>query len=294
MDETALRVFLSLAQTENTRDTAAHLRVNQSNVSRALARLEADTGMTLFTRRGKRLELNARGRAFRGDAAGVLDALEGARRHADVIAADTQILRVGFLHSVARWLVPDVIQTFRTLHPDIRVSLRQGFSRDLYSWLDLDAIDVALTTAPSSSTAGVHWRALAEEPLCLAVPDGHPLSRSGPIGLAEIEGADFIGFSRIAELHDVVAGILAAAKVTVNVTFESSEIDTMRSLVAGGLGLSILPRTPGRADPGVAYVPLADGRTRQLGIGWSDTALGAPLAGELAARLVDEREEGRG
>ena len=131
MDEQALRAFLSLAQTENTRDTAAELAVNQSNVSRALARLEASIGMPLFARHGKRLELNANGVAFRADAAAVLDAYESARRHAETIADAGRLLRIGFLHSLARWLVPDVVGTFRATQPDVRVTLRQGFSRDL-------------------------------------------------------------------------------------------------------------------------------------------------------------------
>ena len=58
MDEQTLRLFLSLAETENTRDTGALLGVNQSNVSRALARLEDQVGAPLFTRHGRRLELN--------------------------------------------------------------------------------------------------------------------------------------------------------------------------------------------------------------------------------------------
>lgn len=66
MDEQTLRIFLSLAETQNTRDTAAELRINQSNVSRALARLEDEVGMALFSRHGKRLELNANGLAFPG------------------------------------------------------------------------------------------------------------------------------------------------------------------------------------------------------------------------------------
>ena len=171
MDEQTLRIFLSLAETQNTRDTAAELRVNQSNVSRALARLEDEVGMALFARHGKRLELNANGLAFRADAAGVLDAVESARRHAELIADEGRLLRVGFLHSVARWMVPDVIQRFRALRPDVRVSLRQGFARDLYGWLALDTIDVALSTAPLATSAtsdDIGWQPLAEEPLCIA------------------------------------------------------------------------------------------------------------------------------
>ncbi len=263
MDEQALRIFLSLAETQNTRDTAAELRVNQSNVSRALARLEAQVGMPLFARHGKRLELNAGGLAFRADAAGVLDAFDAARRHAELIAEEGRLLRVGFLHSVARWMVPDVVQRFRALRPDVRVSLRQGFARDLYGWL-----------------------ALAEEPLCIAVPAGHPLAAADGVEVGDLAGRDFIGFSRIAELRAVVTGILDEAGVAVNVTFESSEIDTMRSLVAGGLGVSILPRTPGRDDPGVVYLPLRPRRVRALGIAWSPTAQGAPYATELVAALA--------
>ncbi len=289
MDEQALRIFLSLAETQNTRDTAAELRVNQSNVSRALARLEAQVGMPLFARHGKRLELNAGGLAFRADAAGVLDAFDAARRHAELIAEEGRLLRVGFLHSVARWMVPDVVQRFRALRPDVRVSLRQGFARDLYGWLALDAIDVALSTAPiapSAASDDIGWLALAEEPLCIAVPAGHPLAAADGVEVGDLAGRDFIGFSRIAELRAVVTGILDEAGVAVNVTFESSEIDTMRSLVAGGLGVSILPRTPGRDDPGVVYLPLRPRRVRALGIAWSPTAQGAPYATELVAALA--------
>lgn len=292
MDEQALRIYLSLTETENTRDTAAELRVDQSTVSRALARLEASVGTRLFARIGKRLEVNARGVAFRADAAAVLDAFDAARRHAETIAEDGRLLRVGFLHSVARWMVPAYVQQFRRLRPDVRVTLRQGFARDLYGWLEVDAIDVALCTGPLPATeprltaAGVHWEPRVEEPLCIAVPTGHPLAgsgRAGPAALAALEGRDFIGFSRIAELRTVVSDVLEDAGVRVTTTFESSEIDTMRSLVAGGLGVSILPRTPGRADPGVVYLPLEPARARVLGIAWSDSSQGVDDARALVS-----------
>ncbi|WNM27232.1 LysR family transcriptional regulator [Demequina capsici] len=283
MDEYTLRTFLSLAETENTRDTAAFLRVNQSNVSRTLARLEAEVGTSLFTRHGRRLELNATGAAFRADAAAVLDAIDQARRHAEALARDARVLRVGFLHSLARWMVPDVIQRLRTLHPDLRITLRQGFSRDLYRWIEADAIDVVLANEPPSAIDGVEWSKLHEEQLCLAFSDTHPLSAIDRPTVKDLAGQDFIGFSRITELHRVIAGLLADQGVEVNVTFESSEIDTMRTLVAGGLAASVLPRTPGRDDDGITYVPLDPPLVRELGIAWRS---GTPAA-EIAESLVD-------
>lgn len=288
MDELALRTFLSLAETENTRDTAAVLRVNQSNVSRTLARLEQHLGTTLFVRHGRRLQLNRNGMAFRADAAAVLDAMELARRHADALAQEAAVLRIGFLHSLARWMVPAMVRRFRADRPDVRVSLRQGFSRELYAWLEADAIDVVLSTPPLSAAPDVVWERRAEEQVCLAFPDGHPLLAAGTPGIRDIAGQDFIGFSRMTEFHSITAALLRGSGIEVDVTFESSEIDTMRSLVAGGLGVSILPRSPGREDPGVTYVPLAPPRVRELGIAWSPRTLGARYAADLAASTAGE------
>ncbi len=283
VDELALRTFLSLAETENTRDTAALLTMSQSHVSRTLARLESHVGTPLFARHGRRLELNRSGMAFRADAAAVLDAIDLARRHADTLAGDARVLRVGFLHSLARWMVPQFVHRFRRDHPDVRVSLRQGFSRDLYGLLDADAVDVVLCTRPLLPSATVEWAKRAEEQLCIAVPDGHPLARDGHAGIGDLAGEEFIGFSRITELHAVVSGLLSEGGVDVRVTFESSEIDTMRSLVAGGLGLSILPRSPGRDDPGISYIPLDPPRVRELGIAWNPRTIGAAYASALVA-----------
>ncbi|WP_062205172.1 LysR family transcriptional regulator [Demequina salsinemoris] len=286
MDEDALRTFLSLADTENTRDTAALLRVNQSNVSRTLARLEAEVGAPLFHRHGRRLALNATGAAFRADAAAVLDAIDQARRHAEALAVEAKVLRVGFLHSLARWMVPDAVQRLRTHHPDLRVTLRQGFSRDLYRWLEADAIDVILASPPPMPVAGIEWRKVHEEQLCLAFADTDPLAALSSPRLADLTGRDFIGFSRITDMRRVVDELLEGAGVEVNVTFESSEIETMRSLVAGGLATSVLPRTPGRDDEGVTYVPLEPLEVRGIGVAWRADGQAGEYAEPLVASLA--------
>jgi DNA-binding transcriptional LysR family regulator len=277
MDEQTLRIFLSLAETQNTRDTAAELRINQSNVSRALARLEDEVGMALFSRHGKRLELNANGLAFRADAAGVLDAVESARRHAELIADEGRLLRVGFLHSVARWMVPDVIQRFRALRPTcasrcdraspatLRLARARHDRRRSEHGTAGDVGDLRRhRLARARRGAAVHRRA-HRSPARDGIRPGRRARWPGATSSA----------SRASRSCTAVTGILDEADVTVNVTFESSEIDTMRSLVAGGLGVSILPRTPGRDDPGVVYLPLEPQRVRAIGIAWSTTAQGS-------------------
>jgi DNA-binding transcriptional LysR family regulator len=269
MDETTLRIFLTLCETENTRDAAALLRVNQSNVSRALARLEREVGAELFTRHGRRLTLNRAGESFRADAAQIVDRYEEGRAHLAQFVGSTAVIRLGFLQSVARWAVPGLIGSFRRVAPESRFELRQGFSRDLFGWIASDAMDVAIVTPPSASAGGVGWHPLVEQRLCVAVPRDHPLSHHASLRAVDLEGVDLVAFSRTTELRTVIDTLLAEAGVHVRTAFESSEIDTIRGLVGAGLGLAIIPEpsTTDESDP--IFVPLVPATSRRIGLAWS-------------------------
>ena len=269
MDESTLRIFLTLCETENTRDAAALLRVNQSNVSRALARLELQAGAELFTRHGRSLTLNRAGESFRVDAAQIVERYEAGRAHLEQVVGARAVIRLGFLQSVARWAVPRLIGSFRQVAPESRFELRQGFSRDLFGWIAADAIDVAIVTPPSTSVAGVGWHPLVEQRLCVAVPRDHRLSHHATLRAADLEGEDLVAFSRTTELRTVIDTLLAEAGVHVRTAFESSEIDTIRGLVGAGLGLAIIPEpsTTDESDP--IFVRLVPATARHIGLAWS-------------------------
>ncbi len=264
-----LRTFLYLCETENTRDTAALLRVNQSNVSRALTRLEAELGAELFTRHGRRLELNRAGEAFRADAAQIVERYEAGRAHLEQVVGVRAVIRLGFLQSAARWAVPRVIGSFRQVAPESRFELRQGFSRDLYGWIASDALDVAIVTPPPASAAGTAWSLIVEQRLCVAVPHDHPLSRRSSLTPADIAGEDLVAFSRTTELRSLIDGLLVETGVRVRIAFESSEIDTIRGLVGAGLGVAVIPEptTTDASDP--AFIPLVPTTSRRIGLAWS-------------------------
>lgn len=269
MDEATLRTFLTLCETENTRDAAALLRVNQSNVSRALARLEGELATELFTRHGRRLELNRAGAAFRTDATQILEGFEAGRRHLRQLTGRRGIIRLGFLQSMARWVVPRLIGNHRRVAPESRFELRQGFARDLFGWIAADSLDLAVVTPPMPSATGLGWHRLIEQRLLVAVPRAHRLAGRSSVTAAELAGEDLVAFARSTELRTVIDPILQAAGAEVRIAFESSEIDTIRGLVAAGLGVAIIPEPakPDADDP--VYVPLVPTHVRRLGLAWS-------------------------
>lgn len=269
MDEQTIRTFLALSDTENTRDAAALLRVNQSNVSRALARLEAELGTELFTRRGRRLELNRAGASFQADAVAIVERFELGRRHLRQLTGPLGTIRLGFLQSAALWAVPRLVSDFRSIVPDSRFELRQGFARDLFGWIASDALDVAFVTAPGPATPDIGWRKLVEQRLTVAVPRAHRFAGRASLTPADLDGEDFVAFSRTTELRPVIDELLVAAGAGVRIAFESSEIDTIRGLVGAGLGVAIIPE-PSRVDAqDPVYLPLVPRHSRHLGLAWS-------------------------
>ena len=269
MDEQTLQIFLTLSDTENTRDAAALLRVNQSNVSRALARLEDELGSQLFTRHGRRLELNRAGSAFRADASQVLEGLERGRRHVRQLTGPQSTIRLGFLQSAALWAVPRLISDFRTVAAESRFELRQGFARDLFGWIDQDVLDVAFVTAPGPARSGFGWRKLVEQRLAVAVPRSHRFARRDSLTPGDLDGEEFVAFTRTTELRAMIDPMLAAAGASVRIAFESSEIDTIRGLVGAGLGVAIIPERASSDSGEEIYVPLEPRHSRSLGLAWS-------------------------
>lgn len=268
VNEADLRVFLTLAETENSRDAAALLQVNQSNVSRALARLESELKAELFARHGRRLALNRVGQAFRADAMEIVGGCETGRQRVLRLAGPQAPIRLGFLQSMARWVVPRLVSSFRDVAPEAVFELRQGFARDLHEAVARDELDVTYATPPRPG-AGLAWQLIEEQQLCVALAHGHRLAGRASLSCADLDGEDFIAFARPTELRQLIDPLLVASGAQVRVAFESREIDTIAGLVGAGLGVSILPVSAGRSVPEVTVVPLRPATTRRLGLAWS-------------------------
>ncbi|MER6951826.1 LysR family transcriptional regulator [Nonomuraea sp. NPDC000554] len=282
MDVQTLRWFLSLCDTENMRDTAAIEGVNQSTLSRALARLEADLGVELFHRHGRRLAVNRFGALFREHAARAVGEVDDARRRLDALAnPDTGLIRLGFLHSVGRWLVPEILRDYRAVTPGIRFELRQGFARELFAWLNGGDIDAALVTPPPQGD-GARWHRLREQQLCIALPVDHPLAAVQELTLRDVRDEPFIALPPTTDLRRAIDGLCREAGFEPVIAFESEEIATVRGLIGAGLGVGILPRPATLEHDDPAYRPLVPAQQRPIGLAWNP--LPSPTA--AAARFV--------
>ena len=272
-----LRHFVAVARTEHVTRAAQELGMPQPTLSRSIARLESDLGLDLFVRRGRLLRLTTSGRLLLEHAERALAELETALRAlAGDDSPDSGRVAFGFLHTLGGATVPQLLREFRAQHPGVRFELVQRGHGVLLEMLLSGAVDLCLTS-PLPDDPGLVVRALSEQRLSLVVPPDHPLARRRRLRLADASGEDFVGLERGYGLRATTDAWCREAGFVPRLAFEGEEIDTVRGLVAAGLGVALLPQDVTGARWGVVEVEVVEPRTsRTVGLVWRRDSVGPP------------------
>jgi LysR family transcriptional regulator, transcription activator of glutamate synthase operon len=274
-----LKWFVVLAETEHVTEAADELAVSQPTLSRALARFEAQAGTQLFDRVNRRLRLNAYGEIMLEHARRSIAEMQSAtERIAALRDPSTGRIRLGFLHSLASWYVPEQLRRFRQSEPGVRFDFFQGAAHEITHRVLNGQTDIAIT-APRPDVPGLAWHRLYVERLCLAVPRGHRLAARARVRLSAAAGEPFIALGSQFGLRHLTNDLWSEDNLDPDIVFEASEIPAMEGLVGAGFGVAVVPvpGDGGRSD--VVHVPLSNvGAKREVGVLWDpDRAQSPPV-----------------
>lgn len=269
MEIDTIRSFLAVADGHTVTAAADLAHRTQPAMSRALARLERDIGSELFQRVGRGVVLTPAGRELVPYARSIIEAYDrGTRAVRDMTAPDGGFVPVAFLHTLGTWLVPDLIQQFRLERPEVRFDLRQHGDAGLVEDLLAGVVDLAITGARPNHPQIESVR-LLEEPLRLVVPPQHRLAQRTTVKLAEAAGETFIALKPGFSLRDVTTSLCARAGFEPTFGFEGEEVDTLRGLVAAGLGVALLPDPHSGGVPAAPHLSITDVKAdREIGLAW--------------------------
>ncbi len=258
-----LRWYVVLAETEHLTEAAAVLGTSQPNLSRSLRRVESAFGVPLFERERRGLRLNPYGRLVLEAARGGTAAIDTAQQRIDTLLdPESGTVRLGFLHSVATSLVPDLLKAFREVAPSVRFALRQEPSHDIVQDLESGEAEIGIT-APRPD-----------------VPPGHALAGRRRVELAAAAEEPFIGLRPGFGFRRVTDELCRAAGFTPQLAFEATDLATIDSLVGAGLGVAVLPSGAVRGnESGAVSVSLAGVQARrEIGMAWRQRAQLTPAA----------------
>jgi LysR family transcriptional activator of glutamate synthase operon len=263
-----LRYFVAVAERLHVTRAAEELHVSQPALSRAIRRLEQELDAELFLRDGGSLRLTDGGHTFLVHARRALAELDAGRRGlAESLSSEHGTVRLAFLHTLGAWLVPRLIVGYREVRPNVTYQLEQNGAGPMERALREGSIDLALTS-PRPDDADLGFHALMTEPLLIAVPPAHRLAGRRRVSLADMREDPFVVVRHGYGLRVTTDELCARAGFAPRISFEGEDVETLRGLVAAGLGVALLPRPRSEALPS-PHLRLSDrGAERTIGVAW--------------------------
>ena len=284
------RYLVAVADTLHFRRAADSVHVTQPTLSTQLRQLEEKLGVQLVERSRAGVTLTPMGMEVAARARGVL------RDVADIAALTRSgtdplggTVRVGIVASLGSYFLPLVIPSLHERYPRLKFYVREGLAADLMARLRDGALDLLFFPLPVEMP-GLQVAPLFHEPLLVVLPTEHPLARSQTVSRVALRGETVMTLEAGHRLHDTVADLCAETGAHLSLDYEGTSLDTLRQMVATGLGLSVLPALYIRSEVAreslVTARPLSDPAPgRDIGMVWRRTAAQGPAYEELAQAL---------
>ena len=254
-----LRYFVAVAEEGHVTRAAERLGIQQPPLSQQIRALERELDAQLFRRKPRGVELTPAGRALLDEARAILarseEAIAATKRAAQ---GEAGRIGIGFTSSASfHPFVPRAIRRFRETHPLVALALEESGTTELVAALRGQAIDAAFVRSPVGESADLTIRPLLEELMVAALPSGHRLAAPcEPLPLAALAGETFILYRRPVGpgLHDAIIAACDRAGFSPQIGQEAPRMLSTLSLVAAGLGVTVVPASMSRLEAeGVVY-----------------------------------------
>lgn len=259
MEMTWIRSFVTVAETLHFGRAGIALGLSQSALSVQIKHLEEDLQVDLFVRDRRSVSLTTSGAAFLDTARGILKQVDIGRHNARrAKSGEIGLLRIGFVNSATFGLLPKIIRYYKEQFPGVELSLRNLPTAEQGVALLKEDIDIGFLRMPFEAK-GIDVHMVSQEPFYCFLPKNHPLSKSKRISPAVLREEPFILYERrqAPGFCDRVLKICNDAGFNPHAFQEASEMQTILSLVASGLGVSLLPRSAGTlSESESAILPL--------------------------------------
>jgi len=237
-----LQYFIAVAEEGTVSGAAQSLSISQSAVTEAIKELESDLGVTLFERHRRGLTITHKGHQFYRHANRILADVQDARRSFDSEeAAPLRHLHLGVTSLVAGYVLSDLLARFRRAYPGVDVSAIEDNGDYLEHLLIGGELDVAVMVISNLRDRNALQAEIFEtSPYRLWLPLGHRLAGADSIELSDISSEPLIMLT-VDETEENTGKLLSALGAKPHVAFRTRSVEAVRSLVATGAGIAILP-----------------------------------------------------
>jgi DNA-binding transcriptional LysR family regulator len=235
-----VEAFLAVATFGSFRRAAAALNITQPAVSARIKALEASLGVQLFERK-QGLTLTLAGRRLRPYAEQLLRAATlGKLAVHKQDKGGEMVLSLSAVLPLCRFVLPHALKSFRSMHPQVMITLRSGHPKEILQMLLCGDADIGL--ASSLHHPNLEAISLGEDPFILVGPSNSPMTPQGPARLVDIADQPLIFFDRGSPEWILSHDLFNRAGISPNIALEVESIDLAIRMVEYGMGLALVPR----------------------------------------------------
>ena len=267
-----LQYLVTLAETRHFSRAAQRCHVSQPTLSAQLKKLEQYLGVALIERQPRHVTLTAAGAAVVERARRMLRDAEDirtlARASQDPLGGQ---LKIGLIPTLAPYLLPRITPRLKRALPKLQLLLHEHQTLPLIARVMRGELDLALLALPAD-TQGLDTRSLFAEAFLVAMPDRHPLATRRRLKPADLAGEKLLLLEDGHCLRDQALEVCRKLG-TEEQDFGATSLETLRQMVAAGLGITLLPRLsaegPFAAARGLVVRPFAPpSPSRVIGAAW--------------------------
>jgi LysR family hydrogen peroxide-inducible transcriptional activator len=277
MTLTELRYIVAVARERHFGRAAEACFVSQPTLSVAVKKLEDELDVKLFERGGTEISVTPLGEAIVRQAQVVIEQAaaikEIAKSGKDPLSGP---LKLGIIYTIGPYLLPELVRQAIDRTPQMPLMLQENFTVKLLEMLRTGELDCAILAEPFPDT-GLAVAPLYDEPFMVALPRTHPLATRDHISSEELKRETMLLLGTGHCFRDQVLEVcpefarFSSDTDGIRKSFEGSSLETIKHMVASGMGVTVVPQlsVPAEPHPHVAYVPFADPvPTRRVVLAW--------------------------
>lgn len=242
MDIRTLKYFQIIVKHKQFTRAAEELYISQPSLSNAIKALEKELECKLFERSTKKLILTEPGQILSRHANKVLTQFENIYKEMrDVKNVGAGTLNIGMIESY-RYFIAPIIYRFKKVYPNIRIKMSEMGPEELENSLQNYDIHIGITSNVNDETE-FEYRPVFHENYVLITPINHPFDHLSNIEIIDLKKEMFIHSLEGFEVRNAINKACKEAGFILNYEYEAKSLETARSLVEEGLGLSVVPES---------------------------------------------------
>ena len=286
----SLEIFCDVAKLRSFSKAADARGVTQSAASQAIQHLEESLGIQLIDRSTRPLSLTVAGENY---LRGLTDILASYHRlEEEVISAGRGIrgpLHIAAIDSVGLSYMPDAMDEFGSLFPEVDVRIGYGRNEAVIEDLVSGRAEIGLVSFPKSTKqiVAIPWQ---KEPMRLVCSANHRLARRTEADLSDLDGVEMVGFDRSLELRRMIDGELKRLGIRIDFRNEFDNIDSIVRAIQANDGAGFLPEAAVRRETAAGELRVVACRTlsmtRPLGIVFRRSGRPSPAGYEFGSLLL--------